>query len=152
VRRSDGSLDVLARTGAGINKVPGAQLIQCGAVKTHPFALVVGAEFAADIRPLAPYETEPAQILQHRLEEFHFETHGIHVFIAQNQRAAMGAGAFLRGPERSRMAEMQIARRRRRKTSAIVKCAIHGDIKSFQKHIRHGENELNYGSLEQSLV
>ena len=124
VRRAGGGLDVLARAGAGINEISGAQFFQRGAVKIHPLALVVRRKWPADVRAFAPFKTEPAQVFKHRVHKFHFEARGVQIFVAQNQIAAVRARAFLRGPERPRMAEMQMARRRRRKPAAIFRIGI----------------------------
>ena len=85
VRRARGGLDVLARTGAGINEIAGAQLFQRGAVKIHPLALIVRRKRPADVRAFAPFKTEPAQILQHRVHKFHLVARGVQIFVAQNQ-------------------------------------------------------------------
>ena len=119
VRRTRGNLDIFARASAGIDEISGAQFLQRGAVKIHPFTLVVWRKRAANIRPFAPLKTKPVQICEHRIHKLHLETRGVQILVPQNQDAATGAGALLRRPECSRVTEVQIARRRWREPAPV---------------------------------
>lgn len=106
MRRVDCRLNVLAGAGAGINKISSPEPLQGGAIKIHPFTLMVRPEAAPDIRPFTPLKAKPAQVFHHGRDKFRTAARTIQVFIAQDQPAASRLCTFLRHPKCSRMAEM----------------------------------------------
>ena len=125
MRRAGGRPDVLARTGAGIDETAGLQSFQRGAINVHPLALIVRRERPAAIRAFLPFKAKPSQILDHGRDKFHFVAGGIQILVPQNQRAAIFPRPLLRRPKCPRVAEMQIARRRRREPPAIFLKRVH---------------------------
>ena len=69
--------------------------------------------------PSLPGEAEPAQVFEHGRDEIQPETHGVEILVAQDERAAGGAGALGGDPKRACMAEMQMPGGRGRETPAI---------------------------------
>lgn len=119
VRGADSGLEVFARAGAGIHE---ASLFQSGdgvAVERVALALIVGCERAADVRAFLPIEAEPAEVFEHGGDELHFAAGVVDVFVAEDEDAAVGPGAFQHGPESSRVAEMEIAGWRRGNPAAV---------------------------------
>ena len=119
MRRADGLEDIAAGTRAGKDQAGGVELLECGSVMGAPAALVVGRIGAADVGAFRPGEAEPAQVLEHRVDEIEAEADRVEVVIAQDERAAGLAGAFRGDPERARMAEVEVAGGRGREASAI---------------------------------
>ena len=64
----------------------------------------------ADVRAFLPVKTEPAQVLEHGLDELRFAARAVEVFIAQDQRATGCLCALLCDPERASVTEVKIAR------------------------------------------
>jgi hypothetical protein len=79
-------------------------------VKLCSLALIVRPERPSAIRTLGPLKTKPVQIIEHGLNEGGFAAGDVQIFISKDQRALVLTGAFLRGPERPRVAEMQQSR------------------------------------------
>lgn len=75
-------MNVFPGTGAGINRARVGEFLKGGAIERKAFALVIGRERAAAIRPLLPLKAEPAKVFQHGRDEFRFATGSIKVFIA----------------------------------------------------------------------
>jgi len=90
-----------------------------GQVKLAPLALAIGSERSAAIRPFLPFKAEPLQVFEHGADKLQLETLGVQVFVTQHQHAAARLGALLGNPECARVAQVQVARRRRREAAAI---------------------------------
>ena len=114
-----GLLDVLARAGAGIDEAAEVKLLERRPVERKTLALLVGCERAAHVRSLLPVESKPAKVFEHGADELRLGACGIEVFVAQDECASVFARAFLGCPEGQRVAEMEMARGRRREASAI---------------------------------
>src|SRR5215470_6739150 len=89
-------------------------------IMSAPLALQVRTECPAAVRPLAPPDPQPLQILDHRPRKFLTRALRIKVLIAQNECAVPLDGSLRRDPERARMADMQQPRGRRRQPPAIT--------------------------------
>src|SRR6185503_6257734 len=72
------------------------------------------------VRAFLPDKTEPSQIIQHRADEFRLRACRVEVFIAQHENAALFTGALLREPKGPRVTKVQVTRRGRRDTSAVI--------------------------------
>jgi hypothetical protein len=72
-----------------------------------PLALRVGRKRPAAIRPLGPLNSQPAQIFNHRLNEFSATPLWIQIFISENQLSAMLDSTLRRNPERARVPKVQ---------------------------------------------
>src|SRR5579863_1140861 len=84
-------------------------------------ALHIRFERAADVGAFVPAQAEPAQVFDCGFGVLGTAAVRVEVFHAQDESAACLAGAFGRGEEGKRMAYMQIACGRGRKTTAIAK-------------------------------
>ena len=114
-----GGLNIFAGAGAGINPIVRAQRFQSGAIRIHPFTLIIGTEMPAAIRTLLPVQAKPAQIFDHSRNEFGPAAGAIQILVSQYQNATVLARPFLRSPESARMAKMHKAGRRRGEPPAI---------------------------------
>ena len=110
---------MLSSTPVSIPKAAIPQRVESRLVEVAAFALIVWSKRTAAVGAFLPLKTKPTQVLKHRRNELHFGADGIEIFVAQNERATMGAGAFLGDPKSSGVTEMQPAGGRRRKTPAI---------------------------------
>jgi len=106
-----GAKDILAGTAAGIDKASFAKPFERSEVERVALALRIRRKRSAAIRPFAPFQAEPFQIVVHGGDELRFATRKIQIFIAQDQRAGVLSGAFLSRPEGSGVTKMQQARR-----------------------------------------
>jgi hypothetical protein len=115
-----GAQDILTRTGAGVRRAQFAQAIELSSIQFDSLALVVRGERPADVRAFVPGEAEPLKVLDECSSELGPDTGAVQIFVAEDERAASGACAFLRDPKSTCMAEVQIAGRRRGEASAIL--------------------------------
>ena len=113
-------LHVAPRTYAGIDESAGAKFFQRFDVKLPALALRVRREGPADVGAFLPAEAEPAQVFKHRGDELGFAPVAVEILVANDQRAAPGLSALLRGPERPGVAEVQESSGRGSDASAIV--------------------------------
>ena len=86
-----------------------------------PLTLRVRPDGPTAIRAFMPENPKPVKVLDHRGDELGSASLWIQILIAKNQYAAVLVRALGRDPEGSRMAEMEKARRRRSKASAILR-------------------------------
>src|SRR5689334_5870438 len=126
MRSAESTENVLARAGTGVDEAAIPQFFQSATVSIQTFTLIVRAERSAAIRPFLPLESKPAQVLNHRRDKFLLAAGAIEVFVAQDQNAAMPLRALLSDPKGTRMAEVQIARRRRREPASVAWTATPG--------------------------
>ena len=119
VGRGSRSGEFLSRAGAGINCAGVEKLLKHGAIERDTMTLGIGAEGTAAIRAFLPLQAKPVKVFQHGRDKFRAATVAIEVFVAENERAAMGLGALLRDPEGSSMAEMQKSGGGRREATAV---------------------------------
>ena len=84
-----GAQDILAGTGAGINKAAGAQLLEGRVVEVAALALRVGAAGSATVRAFLPLETELTQVLDHGGHKMRPAACAVQVFIPEHQSAAL---------------------------------------------------------------
>ena len=103
MRGTECHLHIFSGTRARIDETGGVQPGQGRAVERNAAAL--------RDHGLRPIEAEPAQVLDHGGHELWPAAGGVEVVVAQEQRAADGAGAFLDSPEGPGMAEMEQAGR-----------------------------------------
>ena len=89
-----------------------AQLLKSGAVVGHPLGLVHHRFF--------PAQPEPVQVFQRGLAKLRFAALRVEVLIAIEQGASSGLRAFLGGPKRARVTEVQVARGRRRDAADVA--------------------------------
>jgi len=118
--RLQSAQDILARTGAGVNKPAGAQFLESCAVKFDTLTLVIRSERTTAVRAFLPLETEPAQIFEHRGNKLRFAAIPVEVFVAQDQTAVRGQGALLGNPESASMSKVQQARGRWGEAAAVT--------------------------------
>jgi hypothetical protein len=88
-------------------------------IKFTALALHVRAAGTAAVGTFDPVDAEPAQVLDHCLDEFRATALRIQIFVAEDQLAAMLGSAMRRGPKRTRMAEMEKAGGRGCKAAAV---------------------------------
>ena len=119
VRRCQGPQHILSRAGAGINQALGAELLKRGAINSHSFTLRIRPKRPAHIRALLPFKPKPMEILNRGGNKLGFASGEIQIIHSQHDHAVAFAGALLGHPKCPRMAQMQIARGRRRDASAI---------------------------------
>jgi hypothetical protein len=149
VRSLRGSLEILARTFAGIDCAGVKELLPCGEVRVAAQALRVGREGAAYVRAFLPFDAEPAQVFQHGLLEVGAGAMRVEVLVSKDKGAACGEAALIRGEEGARVAEMEEACGRRRYAAAI---GGHGISLSRRSEGRGGDtasgrNEANRGRV-----
>jgi hypothetical protein len=108
MRGVERSFQVLARASAGIDEAGVAKAAPGVEIKTSALALRVRCEWAAPVRAFVPFQTEPAQVLEHGADEFGLRAMHIQVFVAENELAASRAGAPPRYPEGAGMPQVQI--------------------------------------------
>jgi len=111
--------DVLAGASAGVDGPEGTQVVEVLSIEVDAGALIVGGERTANVRAFIPGKAEPFQILNEAVDEFRANAGAIEVFVAQNELAGGGPGAFLGDPESAGVAEMDIAGGRRSEAAAI---------------------------------
>src|SRR5450631_2677509 len=104
IRRTSRQRHILPRTSARVNKLAVEQTLPCLEVESPPLALRVRAVRAATVRPLAPLNPEPAQILEHCRHEFGAATLRIQVFVAKNQLSMISLRTLRGNRKRARMA------------------------------------------------
>jgi hypothetical protein len=103
MRCGDGLRKVAARAGAGVGQARCEELVECGAVEGQPVRL-------ADLG--VPGEAQPVQVFAHRGGELRPYARSVEVLVAQVEQAVGCAGALMRDPEGTRVAEVQQACRR----------------------------------------
>ena len=59
------------------------------------------------------------QVFNHRLDKFLLAADAVEIFVAQDERAANFLRALLRNPESARVAQVEIACRRRRQAATV---------------------------------
>lgn len=111
VRGAEGFEDIAAGAGAGEDPAGGVEAGEGAAVEREAVAL-------ADDR-LGPGEAKPVEVLEHGGDEIEAEADGVEVVVAQEERAAGGAGALGGEPERARVAEVEMAGGRGSEAAAI---------------------------------
>src|SRR5882724_9945499 len=112
-------LQVFARTGARVDSALIAQLSPGFQIELATFALRVRRTRSADVWALLPTQSQPAQVLIHRLNKFESAALHIQVFIAKDKNAVRRACTLLRSPKSPCMAEVKVPRRRGRNAPAI---------------------------------
>jgi len=83
------------------------------------FTLRVRRKWPAAIRSLGPRNSEPVQVLDHRVDEFRTASLPIEIFISQNECSSALGGALGGNPKRARVANVEKAGRRGGETPAI---------------------------------
>ena len=104
-------LELRSRAEAVVRRVGVQQLFRVRLVEVQPLGLAVRTERAAEIGPLIPVETEPAQIAEDRRLRLAGRALGIGVLDAQNERAALPAREEPVEERRARVAHVQLAGR-----------------------------------------
>ena len=100
-------LELLRRAKARIGVAGGAQSLGQGVIAFEALRL--------EIRPLVPIQPQPAQAIEHRLDQLGAGAVGVSVFDAQDKDAALIAGEEPVEERRARAADVQEAGGRRRK-------------------------------------
>src|SRR5882724_7156504 len=114
-------LQVFARTGARVDSALIAQLSPGFQIELATFALRVRRTRSADVWALLPTQSQPAQVLVHRVHKFHTAAPHIQVFIAKDKNAVHRTCTLLRDPESPRVAEVKVSRWRGRNAPAIFR-------------------------------
>src|SRR5262249_21728328 len=107
-------LELLIGAVAGIRHVRDQQAIGRGAVEIDALALAIGTRRAADVRPLVPFEAEPAEVVEHAALALGGGALNVRVVAAHHERAVIPAGEQPVEQRRPRAADVQPARRARR--------------------------------------
>ena len=68
--------------------------------------MVIRTERPAAVRSFLPGEAKPLQGFEHGRDEFQVEALGVHVFVAEHERASVFESALLGDPEGSGVAEV----------------------------------------------
>src|SRR5205085_11836760 len=97
---------------------------------------------ALEIRPFIPFETEPFQIFHDRNSKFIAAARSIEILDSQNQPTAGSARSLLRPPKRHCVAQMQVAGRRRRNSSAV--CDFRFQIANFRLTSARSQPNLQF--------
>src|SRR5208282_4855829 len=111
---------ILARTSAWIQKPARPQAPPSLQIVRPALTLRVRAVRAATVRPLAPTNSQPAQIFNHGASKFRPRASRIQILVPQNQSSPILGRPLRRDAEGPRVANMQQPRRRRRQASAIT--------------------------------
>src|SRR5215469_6188429 len=120
VRSFERALQIFARAAARIDEAAVAEFAPRVDIEIAPLALHVRTKSSAGIGPFLPGQAEPAQILEHGVNEFGPGALKIQILVAKNKFAACGAGPLVGHPEGSRVAEMKVSGRRRSEAAAIA--------------------------------
>ena len=75
--------------------------------------------WTAAIWAFAPFDSQPAQIFEHRRDKLGPAAVGVEILVAKNERATELVRPLSSNQERTRVAEVQIAGGGRRETAAI---------------------------------
>ena len=118
MRRGLAALDITPRADAGIGKTARTQRLQGANVVDPPLRLRVGRVRTADVGPLVPVQTEPAQVRKRRVGRAGLVLGMIKVLHAQQQRAATATYTQPRDHEGTGIAEVQRASGAGREPSA----------------------------------
>jgi hypothetical protein len=119
VRRARGLKDILPRTGARIDQRRVPQFPPRREINFAPFALEVRPQRSARVRPLVPAQSEPAKVFNDRAAKFWPASVAVQIFNSKNKLSATRLSAFLRAPERQRMADMKVTGRRGGDSAAV---------------------------------
>jgi len=119
VEGAGGLREILSRAGARINESCVAQPPPRLEIKRWPFALRVGTEVAAAVRPFHPTKAEPLEVFDHRARKLGTRTLRIEVFVAQDQGSTALGGTLRGDPKGARMPDVQKPGGRRCEASAI---------------------------------
>jgi hypothetical protein len=124
MRRGERSLEIFPRTGTGIDESAVAKFTPCVQINRSALALRIRSKVPADAPMLAafamlprkavtlvPVQAQPTQVVIHGPHEFRLAALKVQVFIAEDERAAGGAGAAPRHKESAGVAQVQISGR-----------------------------------------
>jgi hypothetical protein len=120
IRRPSRQRHILARTSTRIDDPNLPQSLPRLQIEVSPLALRVGSARPSAIRPFLPGNSQPAQILDHRIDEFGTAALRIQILISQSQRSVPLGGSLRGNPERPRVSDMEQASGRRRQAPAIA--------------------------------
>lgn len=124
MRSLQSTQDILPGASAGIDGAEVTKVIEMLSIEVDAGALIVRGEGPANVRAFVPREAEPFQILNEAVDKFRADAGAIEVFVAQNEVASGGTGAFLGDPESAGVAEMEVAGGGRSETTAILLCGV----------------------------
>jgi len=82
---------------------------QAGGVEAGEGVAVGGETLRLGDDGFFPRKAEPAEVFEHGGDELGAAAGGVEVVVAEEQASAGGAGAFMGGPKRERVAEVQVA-------------------------------------------
>ncbi len=136
VRRPRRLSHILPRTSARINQLALAQLFPSFQIKSAPVALRIRTDRPATIGPLAPLDSQPPQVFEHRPDKLIPAALEIQIFATQDQGAAGNRRALRRDPESARVSEMEQSGRRGSKPPAV------GMGRIGQERFCHGTNAI----------
>jgi hypothetical protein len=126
IRSPRGHPHILPRTRTRINHPPLAQRLPSPQIMPTPLTLRIRTTSPAAVRPLAPLNSQPAQIFIHCRHKLRPTALRIQILIAEDQLAMMLSRPSSRNPECPRMPQMQQPSRRRRKPTAVASGRIGG--------------------------
>jgi hypothetical protein len=112
VRRTRRLQDITPRTGAGINQRRVPQFLPNREINFAPFALGVRRERSAHVGPFIPLQAKPVKIFDDGIAKLCPTPIIIQIFDPENELSIALAGPFLGAPERHRVADVNVTRRR----------------------------------------
>jgi hypothetical protein len=120
IRRPSCQSHILARASTRIDRPNLPQPLPRLQIEISALTLRIGSVRPSAIRPLLPGNSQPVQVLDHRIDEFGTAALRIQILISQNQGPAPLRRSLRGNPKRPRMPDVEQARGRRRQAPTIV--------------------------------